>query len=475
MKTKVLVVEDSREQLIQITKVIELAGFEAHTVTSLSAAEKALASTAFPIVLTDIHLTASASQTSYEGLTILENLQLNYPETLALCMSADPKIDTHTKANKLGALHFYRKPILSPDEFVIGVRAAQNLLQAKREGQAKETIVASSVARLAPDGFLIDLATRELAKKVAQSKTIPAVIFGETGTGKEELAKLIHRCRKATEGAIPFVAVNCANLTGDLAASMLFGHKKGAFTGATETTVGFVGEAHKGILFLDEVHTLSMSCQQRLLRVLNDGTFERVGETRSQYSEFQVIVASTRDLDEEVESGQFLVDLRMRLTGVDFQLPPLRERKQDLPALVELILSKEGIGMNANEIQAVVEACASLVWRGNIRQLCKVLQTSATLASLNNEKFRAEHLVNFLEVSTKKPQMNKNPSSQNSDSGSHLDVLLTDSFTLEQGHDEFEKLKIQASIKLHKELEDAANALGISKGNLQKKIRAIKP
>ena len=152
---------------------------------------------------------------------------------------------------------------------------------------------------------MVSDAIRETVRKIAAHGRVPVVIYGETGTGKEEVAKLIHRRRVELGGPIPFVPVNCANLRGGTAVSTIFGHKKGAFTGATETTSGFVGEAHGGILFLDELHALTLECQQHLLRVLNDGTYSRVGEAKELYSDFQVIVATPVTLMTKSASDAF--------------------------------------------------------------------------------------------------------------------------------------------------------------------------
>ena len=147
---------------------------------------------------------------------------------------------------------------------------------------------------------------KQLAQRLAENIEIPVLIKGETGTGKEIFARLIHSFRDEKSSKVPFIAVNCATLNSDNATSILFGHKKGSFTGAHETTEGFIGEANGGILFLDEIHHLPAECQTRLLRVLNDGTYTRFGDSRDLKSDFQVIAASTLSLDKLVEEGSFL-------------------------------------------------------------------------------------------------------------------------------------------------------------------------
>jgi DNA-binding NtrC family response regulator len=243
------------------------------------------------------------------------------------------------------------------------------------------------------DGLVMPERLRQLAAAIAEDGRIGAVLWGETGTGKEMLARLIHKRRTEREGEIPFIAVNCANLNTDTMLSTFFGHRKGAFTGAEQTTTGLVGEADGGILFLDEIHALSPACQQRLLRVLADGSYERLGDTKTMRSQFQLIAATTKDLDVEVEEGRFLLDLRMRVTGIDLEMPALRERAEDLADLIRLFFAKEGVAVSEVELGRLTERAAAMPWRGNVRQLYKALQALCVMARFNKESIRAEGLV----------------------------------------------------------------------------------
>jgi DNA-binding NtrC family response regulator len=209
---------------------------------------------------------------------------------------------------------------------------------------------------------------------LAKNEELASIIQGETGTGKEEFAKLVHRKRIYLQGAVvPFVSVNCANFNNDLSLSLLFGHVKGAFSGAEKSTDGFIAEANGGILFLDEIHTLSIETQQKLLRVLNDGSYSRLGDTKTSYSKFQVIAATTRDLDEEVKRGSFLMDLRFRLLGIELTMKPLRERKEDISKLIDVFLKNKNITLSPAQYTELVSLCKKYYWQGNIRQLFGVL------------------------------------------------------------------------------------------------------
>jgi transcriptional regulator with AAA-type ATPase domain len=228
---------------------------------------------------------------------------------------------------------------------------------------------------------------------LAKNKKIPLIMYGETGTGKEELVKVLYQKRVKNEGEIPFVTVNCPLLGDDLTSSLLFGHKKGSFTGANETTNGYIADANGGILFLDEVHTLDQATQRKLLRVLNDGSYARVGETKVCYSHFQLVAATTKDLDEEVESGRMLADFKYRISGAEIHLEPLRERLQDIPSFVKLFFRRENIEINENLILEIAKKCQNVYWKGNIRQLFRTLQKMIIYAQLEEEDLQLKHLL----------------------------------------------------------------------------------
>lgn len=224
-----------------------------------------------------------------------------------------------------------------------------------------------------PQGIVVDLETRNLLNAISKDSTLPLLITGETGTGKEEMAKLLKNMRGPKT---PFVSVNCAHLQGDLTDSVLFGHRKGSFSGASENRVGLIELANEGVLFLDEIHHLPVTTQAKLLRTLNDGTYNRIGCSEERSSSFQVVAATNKDFDIEVEQGRILLDLRMRLIGYELHLKPLRERTCDIPAILALILKSEGelSSISWDEFQRLTKKCQSYFWQGNIRQLVQIIR-----------------------------------------------------------------------------------------------------
>ncbi|SMF34893.1 two-component system, NtrC family, response regulator [Pseudobacteriovorax antillogorgiicola] len=347
------------------------------------------------MLLTDIHLTQDSTLSSFEGFEIIQYAKENHPEVIVIAMSADPKISTYRRAHELGADHWLKKPVIELQELQIAIDAAKSNQYLKRLKRSNSLKPDADYDHICEDGLVISDEVRRYVRGVAKSRTIPCVIYGETGTGKEEVAKLIHKRRTEGEGSLPFMAVNCANLNSNMAASILFGHRKGAFTGAEKTTNGMIGEADGGILFLDEIHRLNEECQSRLLRVLNDGTYQRLGDTKTLHSSFQVITASSKDLDDAVIDGEFLMDLRSRLTGVDIHLLPLRDRPDDFDPLIKLFFARENIKVSEPEIDRIISRCKSYYWQGNIRQLFNVLKSFSTMCTLNEDPLEADKLPEY--------------------------------------------------------------------------------
>lgn len=383
-----LIVEDDPYELESYLILAKKAGFDVLGVTSSQDAKYFLDKQRIDILITDIFL----KDHEPEGIALVREALSQQQQVLPLVMSSHPDKDLFLKAIEEGALFFLKKPLINSDEISIAVRMAKEKRVLESFRTKQDLNLSPLLNQLCEDGLCIEAPIRKWIRVASENADLPVVIYGETGTGKEEIAKLIAKNRRKIEGDIPFLSVNCALLDGDLVHSVLFGHKKGAFSGACSTTQGFIGEAHGGILFLDEIHTLSMACQQKLLRVLNDGTYNRVGETKQLYSKFQVIVASTVDLDDAVEEGRFLLDLRSRLTGCDILLSPLRERKHDLPLLVELYFIKNGIKVDEKELHSIIERCKEFYWQGNIRQIYQCLRALVAISHADGHGPLAENL-----------------------------------------------------------------------------------
>jgi DNA-binding NtrC family response regulator len=321
-----------------------------------------------------------------------------------------------------------------------------------------------------PHGLVIADAELALLKGLAAHGQASTIITGETGTGKEEMAKLLHRFRCDREGNIPFVVVNCATIAETLCESLLFGHRRGAFTGADSSTNGYIHEANGGVLFLDEIHTLPLSIQQKLLRVMNDGTYNRLGETSQLQSRFQLVAASTRDLDDEVDAGRFLLDLRSRLTGVDINLLPLRDRKADMPALVARRLSDNGVSISGDLFVKLAEYLAQFYWRGNIRQLFKAIDSWILTSTMTGSPLS---IPSFPVYKGMLPPTGNGSLGHREGSEQNIELFasILAGRNLVETLEAVESLMISEAIKNHRTIGDAARALGVPRSTIDTKRR----
>ena len=403
MKTKsnykFLVVDDISEELINTTTHIKKAGHDVVTAATMGEALKVLAKESVDILLTDIHLNGDdedRDEVKPEGLILLQDVQTLHPDILPLAMSKDLKRSIWDRAIAFGAMNFVQKPVKSYDNISVQLSLAFSRRSLKFNSVSKKLAgLPDHLKCKYPDGVILDEGIRKSIKGLATRPDITLLVSGETGTGKEEIARLLHRERSALAGDIPFVEVNCSHLRGDLAQSKLFGHKKGAFSGATDTTNGLIAEANGGILFLDEFHTLPAQTQTDLLRVLNDGSYQRVGENKTLYSSFQVVVATPKQLDHHASDGVVAMDISMRLMGVKIDLLPLRERKHEIPDLVEIYFAKAGKAMSKRALDAISKKCQGYYWQGNIRLLMQALQVLTMQAEIAGEAYEVKHLPDF--------------------------------------------------------------------------------
>jgi two-component system response regulator AtoC len=313
------------------------------------------------------------------GLGLLKSILGTHPEQAVIMMTGQHDLELAIEAIKAGARDFVHKPIDTPslDQAVTKVLEQQRL--SREQGTEPEPMAA-----LGREGGLIGRseAMLKVSKEIALSAESAAnvLISGESGTGKEVVARLIH-VHSRRPG--PFVAINCAAIVDNLLESELFGHEKGAFTGANARKIGRFEQAADGTLFLDEVGELALALQAKLLRALQERGFERVGGTEHIESRARIIAATNRDLAEEVRAGRFREDLMYRLDVISLQLPPLRQRKEDIPLLARSLLRRIVKRLERPPIQISNAAMARLQahqWPGNVRELENLLTQAAVHA-----------------------------------------------------------------------------------------------
>jgi two-component system NtrC family response regulator len=374
-KLKILVVEDGQSQRDMLRDF--LAG-EGHDLSDAANGKKALEmikSGYFDLVLLDYKMPGM------DGMVVLKEVKDLNPEIDVIMMTAYGTIETAVKAMKAGAADYITKPI-ELEELLLQIEKISEFRNLARENKllredlrGKEITADQIIYKSRVMNELINLAGR-----VSRSDTT-VLIQGESGTGKELLARLIHTLSPRSEK--PMITVNCAALPETLLESELFGHEKGAFTGASRRRVGRFEEADEGTLFLDEIGDLSQSVQVKLLRFLQEREFQRVGGNQTIQSDVRIISATNRDLDTKVEGGDFREDLYYRLNVVAMTIPPLRERKEDLPPLIDHFLKRFATQMGEETREVDTEARDLLLrynYPGNVRELENIIERAVVIA-----------------------------------------------------------------------------------------------
>ena len=324
----------------------------------------------FDFILSDIRMP------DMDGLTFLEQPEVRALDTTLIMMSAYGSIDTALECMKRGAYDYISKPF-KPDEVVLTLRKAEERQELRQENQQlKQALAQQDTAFSIGDIIHSSQQMAQILKlvKTAAKAESPILISGETGTGKELIAKALHS-ESGRKGQ--FLAINCSAITSGLLESELFGHKKGAFTGADREKQGLFSIASGGTLFLDEIADLPLELQPKLLRVLQEGEIRKVGATRAEKIDTRVVAAAGTDLQDAVQNGQFRRDLYYRLAVVDIHLPPLRERQEDIVVLAEHFLNQLCTREGRPLLQISAAAKKNLTayhWPGNVRELENYLE-----------------------------------------------------------------------------------------------------
>jgi DNA-binding NtrC family response regulator len=376
MKPNLLIVEDDESMLETLRDVFQQEGKEVACARNGTQALESFSRNQPDLVLLDIRLPDT------DGLTILRQLREDSPEQLVIIMTAYPEVPTAVQAMKNGAYDYINKPF-ELDELRLVVQKALETHHLKDEVnrlRRQREAVAPSTAILGTSGATEQL--RELIAVVAQAPRTPVLLQGQSGTGKELAADAIHSQSARSQKAL--VKVNCSALTENLLEDELFGHEKGAFTDARETRKGLFEMADGGSLFLDEIGEMSPTLQPKLLRILEGEPFRRVGGTREIRTDVRIIAATNRDVLSMVKKGSFRQDLYYRLKVMEIRLPPLKERMEDIPILVDYFIrlySRE-MGRAAVEISGgALEMLMSYSWPGNVRELRNVIERAVILAT----------------------------------------------------------------------------------------------
>jgi len=444
-RLSLLLVDDEPNILSTLRRALELEDYSVEVAGSGTIALEKLAAHPFDGVLLDVVMP------DMDGLTTLQKMKEARPELPVIMMSGNATLQTAVQATRLGACDFLEKP-LTTDKVLITVRNALKLAELERErDEAKE--------RARADFAMIGTGPKmkgifELIRKAAPSAG-RVLITGENGTGKELVARAIHDHSKRSKE--PFVKLNCAAIPAELIESELFGHEKGSFTGATQQRRGKFEQAHGGTLFLDEIGDMNPNAQAKVLRVLQEGELERVGGSQTITVDVRVIAATNKDLKAEIQAGRFREDLFYRLNVVPIELPPLRDHKEDIPALVEHFLKQSCAANDRRALSVTREAVGLLMqydWPGNVRELRNAVERLVILTSsstIGEDEVRAI-------LPTVKPIKSRFAR------GTALRDLVS------AAEREFVLEALEAN---HHHIANTARELGLERSHLYKKMRAL--
>ena len=371
---RILVVDDQRNMRTTLSMLLRGAGYQVEEAADGNQAVEMGASEAYDVVLTDLRLGTP------DGIEVLRAIKEAQPQSEVIMMTAYGTIESAVEAMRLGAFDYLQKPFSEP-ELLLKVQKA--LQSRKLRGQV-EAFAQEFRERYGFDNIIgRSEAIRNLLSRVVRiaPTDVTVLITGESGTGKELIARAVHA--NSDRADKPFIPVNCAAITETLLESELFGHARGAFTGATTARKGLLEEADGGTFFFDEIAETTMAFQAKLLRTIQEGEVRRVGDNRAIKVNIRAIAATNIDLAEAVEEKRFREDLYYRLNVARFKLPPLRERREDVPLLADFFLAKynQKIGRRTQFAEGVIERVMAYPFPGNVRELENMVEQAVALAS----------------------------------------------------------------------------------------------
>ncbi len=446
MGKQILIVDDEERIRQSLSGVLGDEGYQISEAKEGNQALKQIENDPPDLVLLDIWMPGM------DGIEVLERIKSLNPSLPVIMISGHANIELAVKATKLGAFDFIEKP-LSLDKVLLTVNNALKVAKLEQENIALRQVVERKYEIVGNSPAILSL--KEQMKIVAPTNGW-VLITGENGTGKELVARGIHQMSLRADK--PFVEVNCAAIPEELIESELFGHEKGAFTGALTRKRGKFDLANEGTIFLDEIADMSLKTQAKILRILQEQRFERVGGTEMIFVDVRVIAATNRDLKEEIQKGRFREDLFYRLNVIPLHVPPLRERKSDIPLLVEHFLEEFCRENHKERKKITAEAMDLLIsysWPGNVRELKNIVERMVIMT--RGSVIEAKDVPEPVQKQPKSPP----------------EMSFFDYPLLKDARREFEKRFIMKKLMENDEnISKTAEMIGIERSNLHRKIRS---
>jgi len=444
-KPHLLLIDDDPNTLASLSRAFRLAGYEATVCDNAVRALELIRAQHFDLIFSDVIMPGK------DGISLLEDLKAGGVTTPIVMISGQASVETAVRATRLGAVDFLEKP-LSTEKLLVTI---ENVLRLRRlEDENRDLRRRLGKHEIIWAGPVMERLLAQIERVAASESRV--AIQGETGTGKELVARTIHQ--KSPRHAGPFVTLNCAAVPAELIESELFGHEKGSFTGAAARHIGKFEQAAGGTLFLDEIGDMPLAMQSKLLRVLEEGEVERVGGEKPVPVDARVVVATHRNLDEMVRQGAFRADLFHRVHVFPIVLPPLRERKEEIPVLAEYFAGQVAAqnGWRTKHFSAgALDILKQYAWPGNVRELRNVVERVLLLSG--GESIGAG------DVDLALPAAHAGEASAIAGSG-----------TLAQRMELFEREVLLAELRRHHHhMTNAARALGLERSHLYKKCQQL--
>jgi two-component system nitrogen regulation response regulator NtrX len=451
MFPSLLIVDDEPSILQSLGGLLSDEGFEVTTAANGYEALKAIEEDTPDLVLLDIWMPG------IDGIETLKEIKKENPNIQVIIITGHGTIETAVKATKLGAFDLIEKP-LSIDKVIVAINNALNFRRLEEENKylRKKTLEKNSINGNSPK-------TTELKNNIAKAAATDSwiLIIGENGTGKELVARMIHHLSQRADQ--PLIDVSCAAIPENLIESELFGHEKGAFSGAISKKIGKFELASNGSIFLDEIGDMSLQTQAKILRVLQEQKIQRVGGSRTISVDVRVIAASNKNLEEEIEKGRFREDLFYRLNVLPINVPPLRQRADDIPLLVKTFLEDFAI-QNRDRRKKItsdaLEILGKFTWPGNVRELKNLVERLAIL--VDDDSIDSHDI----------------PDAYNLEANwvsDFTEYQFLNSDTLKEARLEFEQTFITRKLMQHRDnVTKTAEAIGVGRSFLHKKIKSFK-